>query len=311
MINFLSNEEINTKKWDACIEDSVNKRIYAYSWYLDLVAPEWGALVMDDYQAVLPVVSRKKLGVSYAYQPPFTQQLGLFTPLLLTGNLVQSFIQKLIELHPLIQINLNIHNKISFQADYIHRNINHELDMIESHEDLKRKYSKNLKRNIKKAQKAELTIFKNLKPELIIDLFKNNKGKELKAFSENDYQILNRLIYKAFKKGRAEIWAALNTKNQICAGAIFLKEERRRIFLFSATNTEAKTNGAMPYLIDSYIESYAGSNTILDFEGSNDTNLARFYKSFGSKLIHYPIINYNALVWYIAIPWKLKNLLNR
>lgn len=311
MIRFLSNEEINIQKWDACIEDSVNKRIYAYSWYLDQVAPEWGALIMDDYQAVFPLITRKKFGVSYAYQPPFTQQLGLFTPLLLNSDLVQSFIQKLIELHPLIQINLNIHNKISFQADYLHNNANHELDMIEAHEDLKRKYSKNLKRNIKKAQKAELTIFKNLKPELIIDLFKDNKGKELNAYNADDYSILSRLIYKAFKKGRAEIWGALNTKNQICAGAIFLKEERRRIFLFSATNAEAKTNGAMPYLIDSYIESYSGSQTILDFEGSNEPNLARFYKSFGSQLIHYPIINYNSLPWYIDIPWKLKKWMNK
>lgn len=310
MIKYLSNEEINAKKWDACVEDSVNKRIYAYSWYLDNVAPEWGALVMDDYQAIFPIITRKKLGITYAYQPPFTQQLGLFTPLLLTGDLVQSFLQKLIELHPLIQMNLNIHNKIAHEVAYINRNINHELDMIEPHTDLKRKYSKNLKRNIKKAQKAELTIFKNLKPEIIIELFKNNKGKELKAFNAEDYLILSRLVYKAIKKGRAEIWGAFNTKNQLCAGAIFLKEERRRIFLFSATNTEAKTNGAMPYLIDSYIESYSGTRTILDFEGSNDTNLARFYKSFGSNVIHYPIINYNSLPWYIAIPWKLKKWMN-
>ncbi|NPD46581.1 MULTISPECIES: hypothetical protein [unclassified Lentimicrobium] len=311
MIKYLRNKEINTDKWDACIEDSMNKRIYAYSWYLDHVAPEWGALVMDDYQAVFPVITRKKLGVSYAFQPPFTQQLGIFTPLLLTSDLVQSFIKKLIELHPLVQINLNIHNKISFPADYIHMNTNHELDMIESHEDLKRKYSKNLKRNIKKAQKAELTIFKNLKPEIIIELFKKNKGKQLNAYSEEDYLTLTRLIYKAIKKGRAEIWGSFNPKNQLCAGAIFLKEERRRIFLFSATNKEAKTNGAMPYLIDSYIESYSGSQTILDFEGSNEPNLARFYKSFGSNVIHYPIINYNSLQWYIAIPWKIKKWLNK
>ncbi len=310
MIKYLGNEEINSKKWDACIEDSVNKRIYACSWYLDMVAPEWGALVMDDYQAVFPIVTRKKLGVSYIYQPPFTQQLGLFTPLLLTKELVQSFIQKLIELHPLIQMNLNIHNKIS-ELDYITINVNHELDMIEPHVDLKRKYSKNLKRNIKKAQKAELTIFKNLKPEIIIDLFKNNKGKEIKTYNEEDYSTLRRLIYKAIKKGRAEIWGAFNSKNQMCAGAIFLKEERRRIFLFSATNSEAKTNGAMPYLIDSYIETYAESKIILDFEGSNDSNLARFYKSFGSNVIHYPIINYNSLPWYISIPWKLKKWMNK
>lgn len=311
MIKYLTNEQINTKKWDACIQDSVNGRVYAESWYLNIVAPEWGAMVMDDYQAVFPIISRKKMGVSYAFQPVFTQQLGLFTPLLITSELLDSFLQKLIKLFPHIQLSLNIHNKIPNSFPYSELKVNHELDLIESHSEIKSNYSKNLKRNIKKAQKAELTIFKNLKPEIVIELFKNNKGKQLNSFKETNYHTLNRLIYKALGKGKAEIWGAFNEKNNLCAAAIFIREKRRLIFLFSATSDEAKKNGAMPYLIDSYIEAYSGTKRILDFEGSNDPNLARFYKSFGSSTIHYPFINYSSLPWYIILPWKLKNWLKR
>ena len=38
----------------------------------------------------------------------------------------------------------------------------------------------------------------------------------------------------------------------------------------------------MPFLIDQFIKTSANSSFLFDFEGSNDENLARFYKSFGA-----------------------------
>ncbi len=51
----------------------------------------------------------------------------------------------------------------------------------------------------------------------------------------------------------------------------------------------------MPFLIDSFIRQNAGKNITLDFEGSNDLNLARFYKSFGSKECAYQQVKINRL----------------
>ncbi|MBK7391410.1 MAG: hypothetical protein IPI23_20775 [Bacteroidetes bacterium] len=56
----------------------------------------------------------------------------------------------------------------------------------------------------------------------------------------------------------------------------------------------------MPYLIDTYIKDVAGKIKILDFEGSNDQELARFYKSFGSTECVYLQIKKNQL----PPPWK-------
>lgn len=305
MIKYIENEHIDIQKWDACISHSVNARIYAYSWYLNSVAPEWSALVLDDYQAVFPIIIGKKMGVQYTYQPVFTQQLGLFTPLLLSPQLVDSFLQKLKTISPLIQINLNSHNKVENNTSYS-KKVNHELDLISPYALLKKAYSKNLKRNIKKAEKAELSIFKNVKPDDVIELFLANKGKEISNLKEEDYLRLKHLIYKAIGLNKAEIWGVFTKENSLCAAAIFMKDIRRFIFLFSATNTEAKQNGAMPYLIDSFIKEHSESKMTFDLEGSNDTNLARFYKSFGSTVVHYPHVFYNNLPWYLDIAWKLK-----
>lgn len=306
MIVYLENKDIAKRKWDECISHSVNERIYAYSWYLNIVAPEWSALVLDDYQAVFPVVHQKKMGISYAYQPFFTQQLGLFTPLLLTPELVESFLEKLFEIFPFVQINLNSHNKLSKKLNCFHLRDNYELDLISPYEDLKLSYSKNIKRNIKKAHKAKLTIFKNLKPDLVGDMFKKDKGKNLKVYRDLNYFTLNKLIYKAIEKGKAEVWGAYSLQNSLLASAVFVKDSRRFTFLFSGNTLEGKENGAMFYLIDSFIEAHAESKMILDFEGSMDSNLARFYKGFGSQLIKYPHIYKNSLPFYLKIALNIK-----
>ncbi len=106
----------------------------------------------------------------------------------------------------------------------------------------------------------------------------------------------------------AEIWGAYTSENSLCAAAIFIKDHQRFIFLFSATNSDAKKYSAMPFLIDAFIKENAETKNTFDFEGSNDKNLARFYKSFGSTVVHYPHIFHNNLTFPINLLWQLKRM---
>ena len=67
-ITYVKRDDIDTAKWDSCIARSVNGIVYAYSWYLDIVAENWDALIGDDYQAVFPLPHNVKYGISYIYQ---------------------------------------------------------------------------------------------------------------------------------------------------------------------------------------------------------------------------------------------------
>jgi hypothetical protein len=58
---------------------------------------------------------------------------------------------------------------------------------------------------------------------------------------------------------------------------------------------EARENGAMFLLIDRFLSEHAGKSLKLDFEGGNDPNLGRFYKSFGAAEVPYPAIQINRL----------------
>ena len=70
-IKYLKHNQIDKQKWDSAIENARNGLVYVLSWFLDIVSPDWDALVYGDYEVVMPLTYRNKLGVKYLYQPVF------------------------------------------------------------------------------------------------------------------------------------------------------------------------------------------------------------------------------------------------
>jgi len=288
MIKYLKQQDIDYQKWDDCIGEAANSYVYAYSWYLDIVAGKWDALVEDDYKSVFPLPFRTKIGIKYCYQPTFTQQLGLFSKSIEVKNNLKPFLEAIPSDFKLIELNINKYFIPEASSGIeIKKNINIELDLNQDYQNIQANYSSNLKRNIKKAIKKGLQLFPQIQPEALIQLFKENKGSEISAFSADDYLRLNRLIYELINRNMAEIYSVGNTENNLLASALFVKSKDRYIFLFSGLSEEGKQSGAMPFLIDRFIQDHCNSRIILDFEGSNNSNLARFYQSFGASKYHY------------------------
>ena len=77
--------------------------------------------------------------------------------------------------------------------------------------------------------------------------------------------------------------SAYTADNNFCAGIVFFKSHKKAVWLFSGATPEARENGAMAMLVDSFIRENASKEMVLDFEGSSDPNLARFYQGFGSE----------------------------
>jgi len=311
LIRYVINSKIDTVKWDNCIKLSFNGIVYAYSWYLDIVHENWDALIEDDYERVMPLPASKKLGVSYLLQPYFVQQLGVFSKNILTPAIVQLFIESIPKKYSLIDINLNSFNTSDINTFDITPNKNHVLDLINKYPVLSKKYSTNTSRNLKKSLKNNLSLVKGVKPENLIQLFKDNRGKKLKNWKEKEYHRLHRLMYMAIRKGRGQAYGVFTEQNQLCAGAFFLRSQNRLIFLFSATSHEAKKTAAMTFLIDNVIREYAPGKLVLDFEGSNDKNLARFYRGFGAKEVEYLRLRKNKLNLLLNVFYKFKLFLKK
>lgn len=311
MIRFYRHSEIDKKLWDHCIREAFNGMIYAYSWYLDIVSPDWEALIENDYERVFPLPVNKKYRINYIAQPYFTQQLGLFSRSKISPATVDSFIKAIPEKFKLIELNLNTHNSSEIFKERIIPQINHELDLIKDYDFLFKNYSENTRRNIKKARKAGLSLMKNIRPDEIVKLFKNNRGKDVSNLTDEDYGRLLRLVYSCIHKGRAELYGVYSEMNELCAGAIFLTNEKKTTFIFSGLNEYGRENRAMFFLIDKFIEEHAHTHLTFDFDGSNDPNLARFYKGFGSTEIHYPRLELMHLPLPLRFALKISKRLHR
>ena len=295
MIRHLKHSEIDKKEWDDCIDNSVNNLIYSYSWYLDIVCPNWNALVEDDYKSVMPLTAGKKYGMVYLYPPYFAQQLGVFSKEKLSKEKVEEFLNAIPAHYKFLEVYLNTQNTFEFAGFQVKKNINIELDLHSSYEILRKKFSEDTKRNIKKSEKHKISLRKNISPSEIISIFRKNTGKKISNLANKNYKTLLNLINTCIEKGYAEVWGAYTKENKLCAGVVWLIKNNRAIFLFSATNAEAKKNGAMFFLINTFIREHAEEKIILDFEGSNLSGLARFYKGFGSAENVYLQIRKNKL----------------
>ncbi len=295
VIKYISHKDINKQAWDNCIDNAVNQVIYAYSWYLDIVSPNWDALVLGNYEAIMPLSHRKRFTLNYLAQPLFTQQLGIIYCNLAHMNATNDFLAAIPDKFKLIEINLNTYN-IPSNKSFEHKiNTTCHLELNKNYQELTQNYSEQITRNIKKAHKNNLKVDHDITPEGVINLFKSNKGKTIKKLKNNSYQLLLKLS-RALNDSRALVCIGVkNITGNYIAGAIFIKFNDCAIFLFSGANLEAKKYGAMSMLIDSFIKTNASSQLMLDFEGSNDVNLARFYKGFGSKSVHYYAIRRNNL----------------
>jgi len=300
-IRYLKHNEIDKVKWDACIDKAYNGLIYAYSWYLDIVSENWEALTDDDYSIVFPLTARSKLNIHYLYPPFFTQQLGIFAINPLHEDITLEFINAIPPKYRFVEINLNKFNNVDKGNFRFFTNTTFELDLIHDYQQLYDNFSNNTRRNIKKSTLYNVRIVKNIPPENIITLFRKNKGREVKTLKKKDYKTLLRLINELIKRKKAEVWSAYNTKDKLCAGVFFIQSHNKAIFLFSGRNAIARENAAMTHIINRFIYENAGKNLVLDFAGSNNRSLARFYKGFGSKECKYQLLKINKLPWYYRV----------
>ena len=298
-IQYLQRHEINTTKWNSCIDSAVNGLIYGYSNYLDSMATHWDGLVINDYEAVFPLPWRKKYGFYYLYPPFLTAQLGLFSTNI-NQDLFKSVIESIPKKFRYWDYNLNHGNLYSIGGYNFQKRINFILDLQNPYEELKKNYRESTIRNIKKSKEYGCELRKDISISAIADVVLENG-------LQTDQNELNRFIklYELLhKENKATTYALYNSTDQLMASAAFVFSHNRAYYILVGNHPNGRTLGASHALIDHFIKDHAGKKLILDFEGSDMRNLAFFYSSFGAKEEYYTSIKRNLLPVYLR--W-LKN----
>jgi len=296
-IQHLTNKEIDKTKWDACIDNADNGLIYAYSFYLDHMAVHWDALVLNDYEVVMPLTWNKKYGIYYLYQPFLTAQLGLFGK-----NISEEIFSKFLKTIPAKfkywDIFLNHSNLFTIDGFNLYQRKNFALGLNKPYEQLYTNYKENIQRNIKKAEQAGCNAEKDLDVEKLIKLAWQQMKSHSKVSADNAERF--RKLYKYLhERKKAITYGIISAQNELLASCVFFFSHNRVYYILVGNDPKGKTLGASHALIDAFIKDHADENLLLDFEGSDIPGLALFYSSFGAAEENYTAIRLNKLPFYL------------
>ena len=297
-LNYLTYDQINKTKWDACINNSINKLIYAESFYLDTITDNWDAIVLNDYEAVMPLIWKKKFGIKYLYQPAFFQQGGIFSSKQLQNEILYAFITTASQHFKFGEFTLNFLND-SLHADgffTLKKRNNFIYQLGNTYDKIAAAYSTHIKESLKIAEKFQLQYIKSVDYKKAINIYKKLYKERLPDFKNKDYVNfeticnyylnLNRIIVR-------EVWS--NDGNSILACVVLLKDENRLYNLVSSVFPEGKKMQANYFLYDNIFKEFSVANIIFDFEGSDIPGIAYFYKKWATANQQYPFIKWNLL----------------
>lgn len=276
MITYLKRNQLNEEKYNVCIKESIQTRVYAFSWYLDCVAAHWDVLVLNDYEAVMPIPWNKKLGIKYSSQPFFTQQLGVFSLEIVSEKLTLEFIAAIPK--QFLKIDLQFNSQNIFAHKNLQVKDNYILPLNRSYETLHKEFSKGRKHAVKQALSYSLSP-KMISIKELIELSKEHY--KFDDFKEKEYQKLVDVVQVLENKNFVSV-IGIEKENQLIGGAIFVISPTRITYLFSALHPKGKELQVASFLINFMLQKYENSNKVFDFEGSMIPSIAKFFRSFGA-----------------------------
>lgn len=283
-IRHLKHEEIDKLKWDKCINRSFNGIVYAYSWYLDIVSFHWEALVLEDYDAVMPLPVKKNYALTTLKQPDFTAQLGIFTSKLLDLKLVSQFLDALPEKFRKVELTMNPFNKVSHSKFHSKDCFLYELDLIAPYKSLYLKFSNEVRESIKQSKVNKIQVLKqvNLKDLLLL-----KKGTSKEPLTFENLNMLRRIIPFTISYNLGETFGAYDDKNELVAAAFFIKSHQKVFQLVSACTPYGRSIKADIAIMNSYIREYAERSMTLNFGEEISLQSEELAKGFGATPVQH------------------------
>ncbi|GAB3917280.1 hypothetical protein GCM10028804_05130 [Larkinella terrae] len=318
-IRYFDRAKIDPVRWDDCVCASAQRLIYAFSWYLDALttgtgAPNWGGIVAEDhgkYQAVMPVVYKKKFGICYVIQPDYCQQLGIFSRVdVELPSLSAAFFHQLARRFKWVvsyRFNEKNETELEFPTGFsVTKRLNHVLELNKPYEELFRNFATDRKINLNRARHADWLVEE--KPDIrpLIQLHRQHNEAKVVGGMKLDltiYERFARAVDALQNRGLARIWLARKLDGETAeAGGLFVLDRDRIIYLFNGASVSGRKQQARLWMINRLIEEFAGQPMVFDFESPavGAESVKAYYRSFGAENRPYTEISYNNLPWLIT-----------
>jgi hypothetical protein len=326
-IQFFIRKQINSQQWDNLLAQSPQSSLYAFSWYLDIVSPNWAALIAlqgNDYQVVMPLPIAKNFGMAYIKQPLFCQQLGIFSKnTSIEQATMESFVAKVLQHFSYIaSYHFNIQNPISFPlAAKAHEQkqeiyYTHLVSLEKDKETLQNNYNADRKMNLKRGLKTLETGTTSIKQSLDIAslsaMFAQEVAHKIKGgVAKNAYNLLEKLFKALIERNLATLYYTVNELGQQESGALFAVDKQKIIYLFNAGFEEFRKKNGRTLLLDKVLTENANQKKLFDFESPEVPNIASFYASFGAEIVPFLHWHHNNLPCFVQFlkEWRKRRKL--
>lgn len=296
-IHFIPRNQLNPDLWNTCVDRAPNGLIYAYTTYLDRMAPHWDGLVLGNYTAVMPLTWNSKYGIPYLYQPFLAAQLGVFGPET-DAPLLDRFLEAIPRKFRYWDIYLNAGNQVAGSRFPLYRRTNFVLSLQPDYAILEAAYRENIRRNVRKALHQGCYPDSGFEVDKVITLAMAQMNRH--THTTHDHIDRFRALYADLRtRQMATTYGIFSAAGELLSSAVFFFSHRRAYYILVGNHPNGRTIGASHALIDAFIRDHAGQNRVLDFEGSDLPNLAFFYSGFGATTEDFAGLRVNRLPFYL------------
>ncbi len=291
--------------WNDFIARSPQAAPYGCAWYLDVVWPGWKAVIVSEkgqWLAVLPLKISRKYGISYVFNPPFCQYVGLFFGEIAKKNATQAFalkkklVKAIVEALPKEVKVFNV--KFAPEFDYplpfhwagyeLQARYSYWIDNQADKLAIFKNFEERTRTYINKAVKSGLVVQSVESIDAIIEL----------ANARSAYPLDGVLLKKLWAALRQQqIGTALevrDTNGRLHAGLIYQQFDNKLLHLFSAFDAELGNQGGMSLAIWRSIEAAGPAVQVIDFEGSMLEPVEHFFRGFGTRPVPYLQVKKNS-----------------
>jgi hypothetical protein len=260
------------------------------------MAANWDALVLNDYEAVMPLTWKKKWQIKYLCQPAFAQQLGIFFSETIGKKDFKKFIDKAFEHFRFAEIALNYANfpaTVNNEFKTTGRN-NYIISLSADYPEIYKSYHANFTKSLRRIKKFNLQYIMPNKVEDILKLYKKLYSEKV-VIADKEINGFKNICKILERENNLIVRSVYSAKNKLLAASILLKDNNRIYNIISCITPEGKKQEANYFLYDKIIEEFSNTKLVLDMEGSDKKGIADFYKKLNPINEPYPFIKYNML----------------
>ena len=314
MLHLLDFSALDLARWDACVAASPGAPPYVQAWWLAATAGRWAAVVElgpgGEYRSLLPLPLKRRPWGQKAYQPLFTQQLGLVLTaasewvnladyLAVVKKKCAQFYQQL----PPSAAPLAVLPAGFTTAERLTYHLDLGLTYAALHQDYAADYRRRLRKNQESPQ--PLRVSESVDLEEVITLFLTYRTAAHTGLQARHYAPLRRLYAALRARGLAELRQVRHpATGELLAGALFVRHAGGLIYLFAAASAAGRAAGAPLLLVDDALRRHASQpGQIFDFEGGTIPAIGRFFANFGARAVPYPTLTLTQLPWLFR--WML------